>query len=416
MPMGALWAGKFSGTVSRFMNLRKTVASCTVVVAVVTSFVLVAGMNDAKAAVPATAPAVPAPLLGVLGASEQNFSQEHSAGVNVVTIAVGWNDAEPSAGAFSPSFVQGVKSEIASAKSSGLGVVLDPGLQYPPAWVFSLPGGTRFVNQYGDEFTGSETSGNNVANAVTDMAVRNAESTYLAWLGRNIPVGSLTAIRQGGGPLGELRYPDADYDGHTDSYWAYDASTQAASPVAGWVPGSGTSAQAARFLSSYNGDLDNYGRWLNGQLEADFGTEQLVMLPGWGERPQGAALEVAHLLTLNMDEFNEGLAWSSLLHSLPDAKHSVAYTTYLDAPTVLPTLELEDPADYLASVVAGTSIRLGGENTGNGTVAAMDVCAKRAKTLHFFIVQWMDAAQLIASGSGQDPSGPTLAELGAAVG
>ncbi len=74
-------------------------------------------------------------------------------------------------------------------------------------------------------------SGNNVANAFTDLAVRAAEGTYLAWLGSQIQPGEIIAIRQGGGPLGELRYPLPDDNGHTNSYWAYDASTQAALPA-----------------------------------------------------------------------------------------------------------------------------------------------------------------------------------------
>ena len=182
------------------------------------------------------------------------------------------------------------------------------------------------------------------------------------------------------------------------------------------MPGTGTTAQAASFLQSYDAALDDYGTWLNGQMEVDFGTEELVMLPGWGERPGGAASEISSLLTLDMDEFNQGLDWTDLLSSLPDPGHSVAYTTYLDAPTVQPTVQLEDPADYLATLVAGTPIRLGGENTGNGTIADMDLCIQRAETLHFFIVQWMDEAQLISSDAGQDPGGPTLAEFGAALG
>ena len=314
---------------SRAKSVRAAIACCTVLSVIVATAVVAEGTVGASGTVAATATS--SPLLGVLGATRGQFVRDRSSGVDVVTIVVGWNDAEPTEGRFSASDVKRVKGEIEAARAAGLGVVLDPGLQYPPGWVFSLPGGTRFVNQYGDRFTGSESSGNNVVNAVTDISVRYAESAYLAWLGRRIPGSSLVAVRQGGGPLGELRYPDARYDGHTDSYWAYDASTQAASPVPGWVPGSGTIAQAAAFLVAYNGALDNYGIWLNGELEADFGTEVLVMLPGWGERPGGALSEVSSLLTLKMDEFNEGLDWNDLLDALPDASHSVAYTTYLDA-------------------------------------------------------------------------------------
>ncbi len=223
------------------------------------------------------------------------------------------------------------------------------------------------------------------------------------------------AVRQGGGPLGELRYPGPDYNGHTDSYWAYDASTQAATPVPGWRPGTGTAAEATLFLTAYNAAIDGYGRWLNAQLHQDFDTTELVLLPGWGERPGGAAAETASLLALPVDEFNEGLDWADLLGSLPDATHSVAYTTYLDAPLVKPTAQLEDPADYIATLAVGTPLRLGGENTGNGTTASMRLCFQRAATLGYVIVQWMDESQLVASTTGKDPSGPTFNLLGQAA-
>ena len=352
------------------------------------------------------------PIIGVLGVSGNYFSQERAAGIGAVTINVGWNEAEPSQGTFSSAYLSSLQKEIAAARSAGLSVVLDPGLQYPPNWVFSLPGGTRFVDQYGDVFTGREDSGNNVVNGVTDLAVRVAEGSYLTWLGSQIQPGEIVGIREGGGPLGELRYPSNDYDGHTNSFWAYDASTQAKSPVPGWTPGTGSAVQARAFLDAYNAALDSYGRWLNGELGADFATKVLVLLPGWGERPGDVANEVASLLTLNMPEFNEGLDWSHLLDSLPDASNSVAYTTWLDAPTYGQTPQLEDPADYIASLAARYHLRLGGENTGDGTIANVTLCFDRAKELRFYVVQWMDESQLIHSGSGRDLSGPTLARLG----
>jgi hypothetical protein len=421
MPTGFYEVAMFWPGVNRFANLRTAIAGLMVLALVFMAIGLTSPAGSVHFSQPgqgskaAGAQGGSTPLLGVVGASAPYFAQEAASGVDSVTIGLGWSEAEPSSGTFSTSYVQGVNSQIAAARSAGLSVVLDPGLQYPPDWVFSLPGGTRFVDQYGDVFTGTQASGNDVANAVTDMAVRNEESTYLAWLGSQIPGSSLLGIRQGGGPLGELRYPDGAYNGHVNCYWAYDASTQAVSPEPGWVPGTGTTAQASSFLNSYNAELDDYGIWLNGQLASDFGTTELVMLPGWGERPGVAAAETASLLTQNVDEFNQGLDWTDLLGSLPDAAHSVAYTTYLDATTEGQTPQLEDPADYLATLVAGTPVRLGGENTGDGTVADMDLSMERATSLHFFIVQWMGEAQLISSDEGQDPDGPTIAELGAAM-
>jgi hypothetical protein len=245
----------------------------------------------------------------------------------------------------------------------------------------------------------------------------------LHWLGTQIPSGSLLAVRQGGGPLGEIRYPEAVYGAGTNCYWAYDASTQSTLPasVRGWVPGTGTAAQATTFLNAYNGDLVNYSMWLNGQLRSDFATRELLLLPGWGQRPGAAASVESALLAPatagnaeKFSEFNEGLDWSDLFHVLPDRTHVVAYTTYLDAQTVLPTPQLEDPADFLASLVAGTPVQLGGENTGTGTLATMTFCMAQALRLDFFIVNWMGQSQLLATAAGTDPAGPTLAQLGAA--
>lgn len=356
------------------------------------------------------------PMVGIVGASGRYYSEEHAAGVEAVTLGVSWNDAEPTPDGFSNAYGASIRSRIAAGRAAGLKVVLDPGVQYAPNWVFSLPGGTRFVNQFGAAFGGAPGSGDEVPNGVTDGSVRNAESRYFAWLGAQIPGGEVIAVRQGGGPFGELRYPDPDFRGHTDSFWAYDASTQATSPVPGWKPGTGTPAQAREFLDAYNQALDSYGAWLNGQMEADFHTELLVMLPGWGERPESVAPEVASRLTLNLPEFNEGLDWTDLLRSLPDPSDSVAYTTYLDAPSFGTTTQLEDPADYIASLVAGTRILLGGENTGDGTVASLGLCIDRARVLGYYIMQWMDESQLVGSGVGRDPAGPTIQQLGAAGG
>jgi hypothetical protein len=355
-----------------------------------------------------TLPTGPKPIIGVLGVSGKYLAREKASGVGAVTIGVAWSSAEPSTGVISSPYLAGIQRQISAARAVGLSVVLDPGLQYPPSWVFALPGGTRFVNQYGDVFTGSPDSGNDVANAVTDPAVRAAESAYLRLLGAQITRGTIFAVRQGGGPLGELRYPSPDFNGHANSFWAYDVNTQSASSVPGWKPGTGTGVQAKMFLDSYNANLDDYGRWLNGQLHRDFDTTELVLLPGWGERIGTAPFEVASLLTLDLPEYNQGLDWSDLLYSLPDAAHSVAYTTYVDAPSNGSSLRTEDPADYLAYLIQGTQLKLGGENTGGGTTAALDLSLHRARTLHFAILNWMDESQLVASTRGLDPSGPTF--------
>ena len=377
---------------------------------------------------PLASAATTAPILGLLQATVPNFVAERAAGVQSVTLGAVWSLAQPtSATAFSATYAGQLRAEITSARASDLSVVLDPGLQYPPSWAFYLNAETHFVNQYGDVYSGAGSSGNNAINAVTDAAVRTAEGAYLSWLGSVVPAGSIIAVRQGGGPLGELHYPLADYNGHTDSYWAYDDATQAGLPasVQGWRPGTGTVAQATTFLDAYNQNLDQYSIWLNGQLHTDFGVRELVMLPGWGERPNitptdGPFYTVESDLLVPPDqtypEFNEGLDWTAILPSLPDAADSVAYTTYLDAPTnppgLPPTVQLEDPADYLATLVRGTPILLGGENSlSDQSLAALTLCMQRAEDLGLYIVNWMGEDQLLATAAGTEPGDPTLGDL-----
>ena len=385
------------------------------VVAVVTGFL---GAGVAWMQIPGAAAATPPVQLGIVGTSGQYFAAEQAAGLQLVVIGVSWSAAEPSSGRFDSSYLSSVRAEIVNARSRSLGVVLDPGLQYPPAWMFSLPGGTRFVDQFGDVYSGPAGSGDDVANAITDNAVRSAEATYLRKLSGKIPGSLLAAVRAGGGPDGELRYPTGDYNGHSDAFWAYDTSSQAASRVPGWQPGTGTQADASKFLAAYNHNIDAYGGWLDTQMAADFDTRQLIMLPGWGERPGAASQEVSDLLTLGYDEFSQGLDWADLLPSLPNRAQLVAYSTYLDGPTVEPTLQLEDPMSYIAYLAQPLGMALGGENTGNGSVSTLNLVVSRALSLHLVLVEWMDEAQVVASTGGSDPAdpaGPTFASLAAAA-
>jgi hypothetical protein len=271
------------------------------------------------------------------------------------------------------------------------------------------------VNQYGQAFTGSPSSGSNVANAVTNDAVRAAEAAYLAALGRQIDGHRLLAVREGGGPSGELRYPRADYQGAINCWWAYDESTQEKSPVPGWKPGTGTVEQARAFLAAYNGALADYGAWLNAQLRAAFDTTVLMLLPGWGQRPGVIEEVVATRLQGSYDEFNEGLDWPDLLGRIAEPQHSVAYTTYLDAPSFGSSPQRQDPASYLATIAPPLGFRLGGENTGNGTRQTLKLALDRARDLGYFIVNWMDERQLVASSGSSKAAGPTFADLERAI-
>lgn len=242
--------------------------------------------------------------VGMLQATSAYYPAERASGFTSVTIGASWAAAEPSPGQFSTGYLASLVGRIARARAAGFKVILDTGTQYAPSWVFALPGGTYFVDQYGDAFTGPSGSGNRVANAVTDMAVRSALASYLAALAHAIPAGLLSAVRAGGGPYGELRYPSSSYAGHTDCWWAYDQSTQATSPVPGWRPGTGSVAQATAFLNSYNANLTQFAAWQDSTYSSDFRVPVLLLMPGWGQRPGVAAEVESSLLIKSYAELN----------------------------------------------------------------------------------------------------------------
>lgn len=346
-----------------------------------------------------TTTATPArPLLGVVQADFQSLPALKASGFGAVTIQVGWNDAESADGTFNAGYGASLAQEAEAARADGMQVVLDPGIQFPPDWVLSLNDSARFTDQYGDRLAAATASGQSAANAVTDPEVRAALGGYLSWLGRQFPRGVLSAVRQGGGPTGELRYPGGAYAGHTDAWWAYDPASQARSPVPGWRPGTGTPAQAQRFLAWYDQNLNGYGVWLGQQLSTAFGAtmRRYLMLPGWGDRPGETAAVADRLLVNAPDEVHLGLDWASLFAQIPDPMHTTLYSTWVDAPSNGADSTREDPPDFVASIRGQRGFTLGGENTGGEDSTQIQLMVDRAAALHYSVLFWFGSTQLVA--------------------
>ena len=88
----------------------------------------------------------PVPVLGLLGASPTHFAAERAAGVQAVTVQVGWDDAEPTAGSLSSSYMAGIDGQISEAEHQGLQVILDLGssIHRLGCWPSQAP---KFVNR-----------------------------------------------------------------------------------------------------------------------------------------------------------------------------------------------------------------------------------------------------------------------------
>jgi len=346
-----------------------------------------------------TSTAVSAPWYGVLQPRAERLGTLTPAGLGRATLEIGWDNYEPTQGAFNPRYKAEVRARYQAMRAAGLEVVLDAGLQYPPAWVFGIPGGNRFVNQYGDVWRAG--IGSDVPDVVFNLAVRRAEAAYLTRLARDLADLPMAAVRVGGMWAGELHFPPSSYNGHTNSFWAYGASAQASSPVRGYRPGQADSATAGSFLSWYLGSLAGYGRWLAGTYRTAFGPgpRLQVLEPSWGVRPGEITLAAGGLLKggsrgEQRGTLNEGLDWSRQAQRLVSVPGVELYSTWLDAPDQGTDSVYESPVRYLVRVARPLGISVAGENTGGNTAADMTRCVQRVAALGLTGMMWMREPEL----------------------
>lgn len=355
-----------------------------------------------SSATTSTPPPATTPWFGLLQPTTNQVGQLENTSVTRLVLAAGWDSIEPVPGQFNTSVLTQLAQRAAQWRSDGYAVILDLGLQYPPSWVFSLSGATRFVNQYGDIWHG--TLSTDVPNAVFNPAVRAAEATYIAKLASALGPTNFSAVRVGGLLSGELRYPPATYNGHPNSLWDYDSLAQADAPNPGWKPGTGTYAEATAALHYYYDSLTAYEKWLMTSVQASFpDVNQLIMFPSWGLRPgMTEAAIAAGLRGTTTAEVNgmisSGLDWANQVKAIASTGlNATVYTTWLDAPNQGTSVQQIPPVAYLASLASQYGLPIAGENTGGGGQASLSISLSRAHTYGLTGVVYMSGGY-IASG------------------
>ena len=355
------------------------------------------------AAVLAAAPAPPSGSMwfGVLQATEAHAQQEAAAGVTVGELELNWSAYEPGPGQFDAGYASQMRNRLNGLRAAGLNVVLDVGMQYPPAWIFNVDGNTRFVNQYGDVWHGSLSE--DVPNAVWDNAVRNAEAAYIARVAADLGAGNFWAVRAGGLLQNELRYPHDKYNGHSNAYWAFDAAAQSLSPVPGWRPGQPDSARAAAFMNWYLQSLTDFQTWLTGTYRASFPSAWLqVLYPSWGLRPGDVDLAVQRNLdgstaAAGWGTLEMGLDWPRQVAALRDS-HVQLYNAWMERGDDGSTASTMAPAHYLATLGAARGLRTVGENANpGGSPAMMATVVQRARAWGLSGLMWLDESTLFST-------------------
>jgi hypothetical protein len=366
------------------------------VVAVAGACAVVAALAPGRALV---ASASSAPWFGILQTKGAHATEERAAGVTVGTLDLNWSAYQPGPGQVDGSYVSSMRSRLASLRSAGLNVVLDVGMQYPPAWIFNVSSNTRFVNQYGDVWHGNLSE--DVPNAVFDSTVRSYEAQYIAQVAADFG-DVFYAVRSGGLLQDELRYPPTNYNGHTNSYWAYDGAAQTQSPVPGWRPGT-ADGRASTFANWYMQSITDFMTWLVGTYRSHFASPWIeVLMPSWGIRPGELDAAVARNLDgstppAGWGTLAEGLDWTRQVNAISDS-HTMLYGTWMERGDDGNTANSMAPSHYLVTLGAARGFPVAGENASSGDdVATMQAVVQHTRDWGMAGLMWLDENSLYSN-------------------
>ena len=219
---------------------------------------------------------------------------EYNAGVRVRLVEPEWNAFQQGGpGEWNQDAVNAIQHKIDTFTSYGPDVrlILDLGMQYAPSWVSGID---PLADQYGNHWNDPRGG----VNVYWSPTVRGYASTYIRNLFSTLNFhGKLWAVRVG--PLGgELMYPNVHYSNQPESFWAFDSTAQAQSPVPGWRPGNPSPNQEAqRFYYWYTDNLASTFNWFLGQIRPYFAGYVAPVVAGGGMWPVAVTQLVASNLT-----------------------------------------------------------------------------------------------------------------------
>lgn len=384
--------------------------------------------------------------VGALQTTAEHAADSHAAGLRLAVLDLSWESFEPKPGERNPAYLEKVRAKLQALRDAGLQVIIEPGVQYPPAWLFEIPN-SRYVNQFYAEYKSTE-SGKNVANSVFNQSVRARQAEYYRLIFEELGT-EFYAFRVGGGWYNELSYPEHRYGGQENCYWAYDFIAQGEvdglppgipkCPVPGWKPGENSpgNESAGSFIAWYISALADYQEWQIRTVRRYFPGRISVLYPSWGIRPTQLAVAIkGDLNGTTSPEINgeipKGLDFELLVRSITDPKVGL-HCTWLDADPEFASdsagapVEAYSPIRYLRTVMLArdsslgpfartaasaraqsTPLELSGENTGNGNMETLELCVRRARKYQLSHFLWAFEGDLV---NGQAPE---LTDLGKA--
>lgn len=369
------------------------------------------------------------PVLGVLQPDPARAAELHAAGVTQVVLSVSWDRFEPAPGRTDPAYLDKLRTDLSAYRAAGLRIVLDLGVQYPPAWLLALPD-ARYLNQHGAAFI-DPAPGMNVANSVFNSQIRAHQAAYLASLFRELG-SDWAAVRLGGGWYGELNYPPAAFAGRANCYWAFDPLAQGQKPglpdglppcpVPGWKPGepSPDHTSARRFADWYLESLRHYHDWQIATARRHYSGPLHMLYPSWGLRPGQLEAAIANDLSGTTPpekngELQRGFDFARFIAGIRDPAVGV-HCTWLDSnpdwsDDTSPDPVRWSPPKHLAhhARLHNPPLPVSAENTGGGGLPALALSARRIQELNITALYWAFAPSLF------DGHPPELKDLAPAL-
>lgn len=327
-------------------------------------------------------------LYGVLGSRPQHVAADARAGIRARTLELGWDYYEPRDGVFSEQYAASRKAEYQQMLDAGFVVVLDLGLQYPPAWARAI---RPWKDQYGHAYDGQ-------VNAVWSPLVRQKIERYVQRVFQDFGT-NFAGVRLGSGGLIETLYPD-NLPGFQFSYWAFDADAMAANPVPNWRPGQPSpQGQAATFYNWYLGRLIDTVNWQQDVVRRFYRGKLIQLMPGQGLRPSQWNKLIAANLTpygANIYAAERGAAWDRVVAGMRDRTNVVlACTSVGDSSATAPGVDesSSDPTKWSsAHWLAYNADRYGmpkwAENVGRSSYDNMQIVFRQLDSFGYHALFW----------------------------
>lgn len=310
-----------------------------------------------------------------------------AAGIPIRTLELGWDQYEPTQNVFSGSYIATQQAALSAMVAAGASVILDLGLQYPPAWAKAI---RPFVDQAGN-------STNAYANSIWSSTVRSAIAVYIARVFADLGANFL-AVRIGAGCGPETLYPANS--GATKSYWAFDTDAQSVCPVPGWKPGDASpSGEATTFWAWYVGQLVSAMNYLQAHVRLAYSGAIHQLMPGQGVRPE----QMAQLISSNLTDATviaaeRGAAWDTVVAGITNKANVVVYCSSLadgsGTNEASSDKRLWSAAHWIAYNADVYGMSKAGENPGQSNYSTMQTAFAQSAAYGYSPFLWAFESQL----------------------